>query len=95
LQDQRIFVTQSVRRLFTALRHRLVPGDAFAAGSSACNSARETVFPTEVSVPVIKKRLNITNPTVMLMKYGREIINCGKSLRDAAGGQLEIAQFLV
>ncbi|EJK91003.1 hypothetical protein UUU_18340 [Klebsiella pneumoniae subsp. pneumoniae DSM 30104 = JCM 1662 = NBRC 14940] len=41
--------------------------------ASACNSARETtVFPTEVSVPVIKKRLNITNPTVLSMKYTGE-----------------------
>lgn len=43
----------------------LLPPDA-----NACSNARETtVFPTEVSVPVIKKRFSITNSTVMLRKY--------------------------
>ncbi len=51
----------------------LYPATLLPLAASACNSARETtVFPTEVSVPVIKKRLNITNPTVLSMKYTGE-----------------------
>lgn len=48
----------------------LYPATLFPWEANACSNARETtVFPTEVSVPVIKKRFSITNSTVMLHKY--------------------------
>ncbi len=47
-----------------------IPQPFFPWEANACSNARETtVFPTEVSVPVIKKRFSITNSTVMLHKY--------------------------
>lgn len=48
----------------------LYPATLLPLDANACSNARETtVFPTEVSVPVIKKRFSITNSTVMLRKY--------------------------
>jgi hypothetical protein len=67
LQHQRIFVAQTFGRLFAAFGYRFVTRNAFTPDANACSNARETtVFPTEVSVPVIKKRFSITNSTVML-----------------------------
>ncbi len=57
--------------LFAPLATGLYPATLLPLDANACSNARETtVFPTEVSVPVIKKkRFSITNSTVMLRKY--------------------------
>ena len=73
-----------------------IPQTVFPWEANACSNAGETtVFPTEVSVPVIKKRFSITNSTVMLHKYKPgKIINL-ESLSYAFLAQIEIAQILV
>ncbi len=71
LQHGGIFITQPFGCLFAPPSLRVyIPQPFFPREANACSNARETtVFPTEVSVPVIKKRFSITNSTVMLHKY--------------------------
>ncbi len=63
----------ALRVSLCSLRYGFISRSRFSLEANACSNARETtVFPTEVSVPVIKKRFSITNSTVMLHKYKQE-----------------------